>query len=43
MQLELFKEKEEEPLTFKQALKNDPKTVILVTIALSLFAWGVLS
>ena len=44
MQLDLFDtKKDEEPLTLKQAIKNDPITVILVTLALSIFTWGILS
>tara|TARA_Y100001963_G_C6788185_1_gene454049 strand:+ start:3905 stop:4039 length:135 start_codon:yes stop_codon:yes gene_type:complete len=42
-QLDLFDKEEKKPITFWEALRNDPETVLLVVVGSALLLWGALS
>lgn len=43
-QLDLFdKEEEKKPITFWEAIRNDPETLLLVLVGSALLLWGALS
>lgn len=44
-QLDLFDKEEEEkkPITFWEAIRNDPETLLLVLVGSALLLWGALS